>query len=155
MADMNLFTQVFTQVYKEAQELREAYKEEDRKLRLSGAGEEETDALAVKYDDILDGILNRAGVEGSDTRRVYCLYERSVNEGNEMINIAEGLFDAQAQSLMEAFRKCGVEKFTVSSRSTSLMDNLWIYTSNGYSIETMTQVMENGVLVKAVEFGKE
>lgn len=151
---MNLFTQVFAQVYKEAQERKEAYREELRKLHLSGVSEKEADALAVKYDAILDGILNRAGAEGSDTRRVYCLYEQSVNEGNEMINIAEGLFDAQAQSLMDAFHKCGVEKFTVSSRSTALMDNLWIYTSNGYCIETMTQVMENGVLVKAVEFGR-
>lgn len=93
----------------------------------------------AKYQSFKDGIAER----GDDYVMVFQKVFNAVERGNEMIDIYDSVWESQLPSILEAFKKYGIEQFTVSSGFSSMNETIWTLLQNGCELAGMTLVKSN------------
>lgn len=67
-------------------------------------------------------------------------YERSMEDGADLLEFADSWWDYDIRSLVEAMKETGVRGFAITEESTALMRDLWSLQEEGCSIGGMRMV---------------
>ena len=82
----------------------------------------------------------------ADYINLYQLYKSARERGNEYIDLNEPYQYRDADTLLAALRKYGIERFTFSSGWSSAIETSWELTQKGCTLEGMTEI--NGTTTK-------
>lgn len=93
----------------------------------------------TKYQTFKDDIMER----GDDYVMVYQKVLNANERGNELIDIYDSIWESQLPTMLEAFRKFGIEQFTVSSTYSSMNETIWTLLQNGCELAGMVLVKSN------------
>lgn len=111
-------TDMFKKIYKEHRELGEKYRK-------------------ATADD--DSVL----ADDTDLYRLYDMYADAWDKGNDVINVRDAMFEKARTELIRLFTDNGITRFTYSSQSTGLMNDMWDFVQAGWKVMEMTKV-DNG-----------
>lgn len=78
--------------------------------------------------------------KGDDYWRLYELYARARNVGNDYIDFNDVIWDKDVPAKIESLRKYGIEMFTFSSGWSSAVETAWLFLQNGCTLEGMTEI---------------
>ena len=67
----------------------------------------------------------------------------SIENGNDLIDLHECIWDKNVPALIENLRSCGIERFTFSSGWSSAVKTAWLFIQNGCTQEGMTLIHTN------------
>lgn len=72
--------------------------------------------------------------------RLYELYARAKDVGNEYIDFNDVIWDKDVPAKIESLREHGIERFTFSSTWSSSVEIAWLFLQNGCELEGMTEI---------------
>ena len=67
-------------------------------------------------------------------------YEVSRDNGNEILNFDDIIWDDDVEALTSCMKENGIKEFTYSCRATSAIDTLWLFKQAGCTIGEMVEV---------------
>ncbi len=126
-------------------------KEQEIKANYNAAATEEERETARKAYQMWKATVIEKGEEYG---RIYRFLSEAAERGNEYIAISECHDYRDEKTLIELFRKYGIEKFIFASGWSSAVDSAWIFTQNGCTIEGMTEYNTQGRAWGSDEFEK-
>ena len=71
------------------------------------------------------------------------MYADAWDKGNDVINVSDAMFEKARTELIRLFTDNGITRFTYSSQSTGLMNDMWDFVQAGWKVMEMTKV-DNG-----------
>ena len=85
-------------------------------------------------------LMESVKATGASFAAIYWLYQMSMEEGNDLIDISDVHEYRDEATLIASFREYGIEAFTFSSGWSSAVDSAWAFTQNGCTLQGMTQI---------------
>ena len=70
-------------------------------------------------------------------------YHRSIQNGNNLIDFNEVIWDEDIEAIAAAFDANGITEFTISSNFSSLITTLAAFEAQGFKMDGLTQVNAN------------
>ena len=70
-------------------------------------------------------------------------YRRSQDNGNDLIDFSEVIWDEDVEPIAETFRQNGITEFTISSTFSSLIATLAAFDKQGFKMAGITEVNAN------------
>ena len=67
-------------------------------------------------------------------------YRRSQENGNDLIDFSEVIWDEDVEPIAETFKQEGIDEFTISSTFSSLIATLAAFEKSGYRVDGLTEV---------------
>ena len=119
---------IFEETYTKIAELKKAYD--------AAKDEESREKARTAYHDLLkplEGLGNTAG-------RLWREYEISRDNGNELLDINEVVWEKDAESLISFMREIGIWQFTFSSTWSSAVETAWLFKQNGCELEGLVEI---------------
>lgn len=127
-------TDMFKKIYKEHRELGEKYRK---------ATANDDSVLAEQIIKEAGELLKPLGDDDTDLYRLYDMYADAWDKGNDVINVSDAMFEKARTELIRLFTDNGITRFTYSSQSTGLMNDMWDFVQAGWKVMEMTKV-DNG-----------
>lgn len=101
-----------------------------------------------------------AGTNGqsSGTYKAYWAFTQSIDRQTEELELSDSLWNTEVKDFVEALRKGGIKSFVVTDHSTGLMENIWLLTENGCTLDGPCIVRraetpyEDAELIKGLRF---
>lgn len=118
----------FEAAYEQIQEANRAYH--------LAATEEEKKAARTLHHKACEPIIQM----GDIACRIWREYETARDNGNELLDINEVLWDKDVKALITCLRESGIERFTFSSTWTSTVETAWLFLQSGCTLEGMTEI---------------
>ena len=78
--------------------------------------------------------------KGEGYWKLYELYARAKNVGNEYIDFSDVIWDKDVPAKIDGLREYGIERFTFSSTWSSSVETAWLFLQNGCTLEGMTEI---------------
>jgi len=121
---------IFEETYEQVAELKKAFDTAD------DAGKE---SLRASYRTLQDSIIEL----GDTAIRIWREYDKARENGNELLDINDVVWDKDVETLITTMRKYGIEKFTFSSGWSSAVDTAWLFQQNGCKLEGLVEISGN------------
>lgn len=121
----------FEALYLENTRLKKAYEE--------AGTDTEKKAIADAHNILMQELENK----GESVCWAWRNYEISRENGNEMLDISEVLWDDKVAGLIECLRDCGITEFTFSSTWSSAVETAWLFTKEGCTLEGIVEIKGN------------
>ena len=77
---------------------------------------------------------------GNTAGRLWREYEISRDNGNELLDINEVVWEKDAESLISCMREIGIGQFTFSSTWSSAVETAWLFKQNGCELEGLVEI---------------
>ena len=119
---------IFEETYTKIAELKKAY---------DAAKDEES---REKVRDAYHNLLKPLEELGDTAGRLWREYEISRDNGNELLDISEVVWEKDAESLISCMRDIGIEQFTFSSTWSSAVETAWLFKQNGCELEGLVEI---------------
>ena len=119
---------IFEETYTKIAELKKAYD--------VAKDEESREKARTAYHDLLkplEGLGNTAG-------RLWREYEISRDNGNELLDISEVVWEKDAENFISCMREVGIRQFTFSSTWSSAVETAWLFKQNGCELEGLVEI---------------
>lgn len=119
---------IFEETYTKIAELKKAYD--------AAKDEESREKARTAYHDLLkplEGLGNTAG-------RLWREYEISRDNGNELLDISEVVWEKDAENFISCMREVGIRQFTFSSTWSSTVETAWLFKQNGCELEGLVEI---------------
>ena len=120
----NIFEETYTQIA-ELKKTYDAAKDEDGREKARAA-----------YHDLLKPLEELGDAAG----RFWREYGTSRDNGNELLDISEVVWEKDAESLISCMRNIGIEQFTFSSTWSSAVETAWLFKQNGCELEGLVEI---------------
>lgn len=91
---------------------------------------------AARREDVT---LQDLGINGT----MYWAYHRSRENGSELLNFHEVIWDHDIPEIVKACREYGIERFTISSTFSGLLETLAAFEEAGFEVGRLTKVPAN------------
>lgn len=121
-------TNIFEETYNTIQEAKEAYK--------AATTAEQQDAEEEKAK----AAENRIGELGDAGWKIWRAYERSKDNGNEILDFNDIIWDREVEPLTRCMKENGIRNFTYSCSATDAVETLWLFKEAGCTIGDMVEV---------------
>jgi len=121
---------IFEETYEKITDLR-------KKHDAADAAEKEN--LRVSYRALLNSIAELGGAAS----RIWREYDQARENGNDLLDINDVVWDKDVEALLNCLRQYGIEKFTFSSGWSSAVDTAWLFQQNGCKLEGLVEVNGN------------
>lgn len=119
---------IFEEAYNGIEKLKKAYNEAE--------SETEREKARVAYHELLKPLEEFGNMAG----RLWREYEVSRDNGNELLDISETVWDKDVESLISCMREIGIERFTFSSTWSSSVETAWLFQQNGCRLEGLIEI---------------
>ncbi len=94
------------------------------------------DAVRADMRNLQDAIAG----ERKEYGRILRFYQESRDRENELLDIADNIWDREVEGLIETMREAGIKEFTFSSTWTSATETAWLFTKAGCSLKGMVEI---------------
>lgn len=119
---------IFEETYKGIEKLKKAYNEAET--------EADREKARAAYHELLRPLEKFGNMAG----RLWREYEISRDNGNELLDISETVWDKDVESLISCMREIGIERFTFSSTWSSSVETAWLFQQNGCRLEGLIEI---------------
>ena len=121
---------IFEEIYQQEAELKKQYDAAD------DAGK---DSIRAEYKVLMERIASLGGA----APRIWREYDKARENGNELLDINDVVWDKDVETLVTTLQKYGIEKFTFSSGWSSAVDTAWLFQQNGCKLEGLVEISGN------------
>lgn len=121
---------IFEEIYQQETELKKQY---------DAADDADKDSIRAEHKALMERIASLGGA----APRIWREYDKARENGNELLDINDVVWDKDVELLVTTLRKYGIEKFTFSSGWSSAVDTAWLFQQNGYKLEGLVEISGN------------
>lgn len=121
---------IFEETYQRIAELKEQYDAADETCKAS---------IRDAYHKVLENITALGGA----APRIWREYEKARENGNELLDINDVVWDKDVDPLVSGLREFGIEQFTFSSGWSSAVDTAWLFQKNGCKLIGLVEINGN------------
>ena len=118
---------IFEEIYQQETELKKQYDAAD------DAGK---DSIRAEHKALMEHIASLGGA----APRIWREYEKARENGNELLDINDVVWDKDVESLISCMREHGIEKFTFSSSWSSAVETAWLFQKAGCKLEGLVEI---------------
>ena len=131
---------IFEETYTEITKLKKAYNETER--------EADREKARAAYHELLKPLEKFGSMAG----RLWREYEISRDNGNDLLDINDTVWDKDVESLVSCMRGIGIERFTFSSAWSSAVETAWLFQQKGNQslrrLRCLKEIRERGALTR-------
>ena len=121
-------TNIFEETYTKIHQLKTAYD--------NATTDAEREEARKEYKIITDSFKAKSKY----VNRIMRDYEVSRDNGNEILNFDDIIWDSDVEALIECMKENGIKDFTYSSKATNAIETLWLFKQAGCTIGDLVEI---------------